>query len=206
MNQPTFTLDMTMMFAVHDALRRDLDHIALMRHRTEGWSLFETLLHVHHTTEDESLWPVLRQELTDQPDDLALLDAMEAEHAALGPVLDSVDAVFADGDAGSARLSELTGELDTVLRGHLQHEEDEALALIDATLTEEQWMGFGQASQQALGPNMPRFLPWVLDGASTETTERVLGLIPEPVQQAYGNEWRPAYAALDRWATKSSVA
>ena len=206
MNEPTFTLDMTMMFAFHDALRRDVDHIARLRDRTEGWNLFETLLHVHHTSEDESLWPVMRQELADRPDDLALLDAMEAEHAALGPVLDSIDAVFADGDAGAARLSELTGELDTVLRRHLQHEEDEALALIDATLTEEQWMTFGVAGQQALGPNMPRFLPWVLDGASAETTERILDRIPESVQQAYENEWRPAYAALDRWATKSPVA
>ncbi len=206
MNQPTFTLDMTMMFAVHDALRRDLDHVARMRYRTEGWSLFATLLHAHHTAEDESLWPVLREELADPADDLAILDAMELEHAALGPVLGSIDALFADGDAGSARLSELTGELDILLRGHLHHEEDETLALIDTTLTEEQWMAFGQASQQVLGPNMPRFLPWVLDGASAETTEIVLGRIPEPVQQAYANEWQPAYAALDRWPTKSSVA
>jgi len=81
-----------------------------------------------------------------------------------------------------------------------------ALPLIDRTLTEEQWMAFGQGATERVGPDMPRFLPWLLDGADADTTARVLGRIPEPVQQTYRNEWRPAYAKLDRWATKSSVA
>jgi hypothetical protein len=52
---------------------------------------------------------------------------------------------------------------------------------------------------------MPRFLPWVLDGADDEVTARLLGLLPEPVRQTYTDTWQPAYAAVDSWATKSSV-
>jgi hypothetical protein len=32
---------------------------------------------------------------------------------------------------------------------------------------------------------------------------RVLGRMPEPVQQTYRDEWQPAYAAKDGWATES---
>ena len=86
-----FTLDMTMMFAIHDALRRDLEHVAQMDTRNEGWDLFDRMLHLHHTIEDDLLWPVMRDAVAGRPEDLALLDEMETEHAAIvgtasGPV------------------------------------------------------------------------------------------------------------------------
>ena len=48
---------------------------------------------------------------------------------------------------------------------------------------------------------MPQFLPWLLDGADENTTVRVLGRMPEPVQHTYRDEWQPAYAAKAWWAT-----
>jgi hypothetical protein len=50
--------------------------------------MFKKYLRIHHRAEDEAVWPVMYQVLTDRPDDLALLDAMEAEHAAIDPLLD----------------------------------------------------------------------------------------------------------------------
>jgi hypothetical protein len=38
------------------------------------------LLQIHHTAEDTSPWPALRQKVT-RPDHVAVIDAMEAEHA-----------------------------------------------------------------------------------------------------------------------------
>ncbi|MGH8986786.1 MAG: hemerythrin domain-containing protein [Acidimicrobiia bacterium] len=190
------SLDMTMMLAYHDALRRDLKQIARMEQRSDGWDLFETLLHVHHTAEDDALWPVVREAVAGQADDLALLDEMEAEHAALGPLLEAIDEGLERGDSAPQARAEMA----TKLQEHLSHEEDAALPLIDATMTVEQWMGFGQAATERLGPNMPKYLPWLLDGADEDTTARVLTLIPPPVQEMYRNEWRPAYAAKDWWS------
>lgn len=192
-----FKLDMTMMFAFHDALRRDLQQIAQLDARSDGWDLFETLLHVHHTAEDDALWPVVRDAVAGRADDLRLLEEMAAEHAVLGPLLEDIDRALAGGESAPQARAELA----TKLQEHLTHEEEAALPLIDATLTAEQWMSFGQAATQRLGPNMPKYLPWLLDGADEDTTGRVLSVIPEPVQQTYRNEWRPAYAAKDWWAT-----
>jgi hypothetical protein len=197
-----FKLDMTTMFAIHDALRRDLGRVARMETRSEGWDLFERMLDVHHTVEDDALWPIVRDAVAGRSDDLALLDDMATEHAALGPLLEAVDAALVRGESAPQARADLGARL----QDHLTHEEEAALPLVDDTLTQEQWMAFGQASAERVGSDMPRFLPWLLDGADDDTTARVLGSIPEPVQQAYRNEWRPAYAALDRWATKSSVA
>src|SRR5262245_49492980 len=85
-----FTLDMTYMYLFHDALRRDLERIArftdsrsddpkTMLRSAAGWEMFKKYLRIHHQAEDDAVWPVMYEKLTDRPDDLALLDAMESE-------------------------------------------------------------------------------------------------------------------------------
>jgi iron-sulfur cluster repair protein YtfE (RIC family) len=209
-------LTMTAMYAFHDALRRELRHIADVTARPDddprhilatavGWELFKKALHVHHTAEDEALWPIMREALAGRPDDLALLDAMEAEHAAVDPVIEAIDVALADRESGPARLGDLAATLATVLGGHLDHEEVEALPLIEVTVTEAQWQHFGQIGAQRLGADGPRIVPWMLDGASEATIATMLAPMPEPVRAAYADEWRPAYKALDLWDARAGA-
>jgi hypothetical protein len=192
-----YKLDMTMMYVYHDALRRDLGSVAQMWARSEGWDLFERFLRVHHDAEDDALWPVLREELVGQSEDVTLLDEMEAEHAALGPILEAIDDALGRGESAPSARADLAARL----REHLTHEEEAALPVIDRTLTEEQWIQFGEASVARIGADMPTLLPWVLDGADAERTKAVLDVLPEPVQQTYRNEWQPAYATKNWWGT-----
>ncbi len=211
-----FKNDMTMMYATHTALRRDLESIARVTARPSddpthvlrtaaGWEMFKSYLQVHHTTEDDMLWPAMRAALADDSDGMALLDAMEAEHAAIDPLLVAIDAALADRDSGPQHLGELTDALATALRRHLDHEEAEGLALIDATVTEQQWQAVGAEGGKRLAGDVHRYLPWMLDGASAEVTATVLGLLPPPLRQAYRDEWQPAYATLARWAGSRTI-
>jgi len=193
----TYKLDMTTMLTYHDALRRDLECVAQMTARSEGWSRFTKFLHVHHEAEDEALWPVMREALIGRSEDLALLDDMEAEHAALGPLLEAIDDALASGETAPHARADLAARLEE----HLAHEESAALPVIDRTLTEDQWMEFGEASAAKVRPDMPTFLPWLLDGADSERAEAILHHLPEPVQQAYRDEWQPAYRAQEWWAS-----
>jgi hypothetical protein len=196
-----FTLDMSMMFAIHDALRRDLTRVGHLEESNDGWSLFRRLLHTHHTIEDDLLWPVVRDEVAGQTDDLALLDRMAEEHAAIEPRLEALDRSLVERAPTAAAHS----DLETHLLQHLEHEEHDALPLVDRTLSEEQWMTFGQASAQAMGPDMPSYMPWLLEGVGDDEATHLLSVVPPPVRQVYADEWRPAFVARDRWATKSSV-
>jgi iron-sulfur cluster repair protein YtfE (RIC family) len=207
-------LDMTLMYAMHKALRRELEHIAKITARVDddprrilataaGWEMFKKALHVHHGAEDEALWPVMRGALAGRPDDLALLEAMEAEHAAIDPVVEAIDAALADRDSGPERVGELTDALAGALRGHLKHEEDEGLPLMEATVTLQQWQQFGAVHGSRTGPDAPRLTPWLLDGADERTVATMLAILPEPVRAAYRDQWQPAYAALDRWNAKT---
>jgi iron-sulfur cluster repair protein YtfE (RIC family) len=127
-----FTNDMTMMYTMHAALRRDLDRIARVTARPNddprhilrtaaGWQMFTSYLTIHHTAEDDLLWPPMRAALADDSDGGALLDAMEAEHAAIDPLLAAIDAALADRESGPHRLGELTDALAVALRRHLDH-------------------------------------------------------------------------------------
>ncbi|RCG28605.1 hemerythrin domain-containing protein [Sphaerisporangium album] len=210
MTSNTSRLDMSMMLAVHDALRRDAERIARITARADddprrvlstaaGWEMFKGYLRVHHTTEDDTVWPVMRRVLAGRADDLALLDAMEAEHGAVDPLLDAIDAALADRDSGHERLGGLADGLVMVLTTHLRHEEAEALPLVDATMTEEQWRRFGEEHRARIGSGAPRYLPWVLDGMDAAATAAILARMPEGLRAAYEDEWRPAYAGLDLW-------
>jgi hemerythrin-like domain-containing protein len=206
-----FTNDMTMMYTMHAALRRDLESIARVTARPNddpqhilrtaaGWQMFTSYLTIHHTAENDLLWPPMRAALADDSDGVALLDAMEAEHAAIDPLLAAIDAALADRDSGPQRLGELTDALATALRRHLDHEEAEGLALVDATLSPQQWQAFGAEGGKRVAADLHRYLPWMLDGASPEVTATVLGLLPAPFRQAYRDEWQPAYATLRLWS------
>lgn len=210
-------IDFTAMYAMHDALRRELEHLDRITSRADvdarqvlataaGWQLFKKALHVHHTAEDDALWPVLRARLADSPEDLALLEAMAAEHAAIDPFLEAIDALIAASaaQADPLRLGELVDALITGLSGHLKHEEDAALPLIARSITIEEWLAFGQVHAQRIGPDAPRLLPWLLDGADEQTTQALLAPLPDPARGAYAAVWLPAYTALDRWSPATS--
>jgi hemerythrin-like domain-containing protein len=206
--------DMAMMLAFHDALRRELGHIArVTASRTDdprhvmataaGWQMFKNYLHVHHGCEDDVLWPALEKTLADRPDDLALLAAMEAEHGAIDPLLTAIDATMANPASGPERLGDLADALATTLGAHLRHEEGEGLDLIDANITDEQWQDFGQEHGQRFGEEAPRVFPWILDGLDAAKTEHILEFVPEPLRAVYRNQWLGAYQQLDRWGASA---
>jgi hypothetical protein len=215
-------VDFTVMYAAHDAFHRDLLRLtaAVRSGRTgdpavrAGWATFKNQLHLHHTAEDIALWPALRRQVTD-PAEIAVLDAMEAEHARIDPLLAQVDAALAGaGDSGAAdsrtgdsraALSGTVAALADTLTGHMAHEEDEALPLVAAHLGAAGWTAFGRQAGRSQGlRGAAEFFGWMLDGAPAETTRRLLGLLPPPVRLLYRAVWRPAYARRPRWTEAAS--
>ncbi|MFE0730704.1 hemerythrin domain-containing protein [Streptomyces antibioticus] len=211
-------LDMTMMFAIHDALRRELERIARITSRVDedprhvlstavGWELFKKFLTAHHSSEDRTLWPVMYEALAGRGADseIALLDEMEDEHAVIDPLLADIDAALADRDSGAERLGGLVDTLCTDLRAHLDHEEREALALMDLTLSPQQWAAFSAEQKDRIGGDANRYLPWLLDDVDAARVAVILGKLPPPLRAAYETDWRAAYEDLDIWAVRDAA-
>jgi hypothetical protein len=147
-------IDMTMMYVMHHAFRRDLEAFATgagetpstdrraWRAMTARWETFSLALHHHHSGEDAGLWPALMDRA--DAEGRAVLEAMEAEHAEIDPILQACAVGFerlaehTDEDVRAALAVRLVAARER-LREHLRHEETEAIALIQALLTTEDW-------------------------------------------------------------------
>jgi hemerythrin len=209
-----YRLDMTMMYTIHDAFRRDLQEIVTFiapaddtqRLQSEpGWQLFKKYLTVHHQTEDDVLWPALRARLKDFPHFLLLIDELENEHSAIDPLLRAVERSANEREGGESFI-EVVRELATRLTAHLAHEESDGLALIDVFLSPEEWQRFAQVHGERLIADAPTYMPWLLDGAELSRVENFLGKIPPPLASAYREQWAADYAALNRWdSTRESL-
>ncbi len=164
--------DVIMMRAAHDAFRRDLRHLVAAP-GLERWRRFSKQLRIHHTAEDTVLWPRMRARGAAP----ALLDAMEAEHAQIAPLLARVSTAFA-GKSGAERATHLAA-LSSLLGTHLQHEETEVLPLI----TEREWTLLDREMRRRIGIRGIRsYFSWLLEEASPTTRSRVLKTLPAPIR------------------------
>jgi hypothetical protein len=207
-----YKLDMTVMFTVHDAFRRDLVEIARVaaegardpRRRLQsqiGWRLFKKFLVVHHQTEDDALWPVLRNHVKGSPERVSVVDELETEHAAIEPWFRAIDGVQANQDASGPALVDLVDGLVTSLTAHLAHEESDGLALIDAYLTLEEWQTFARVHGGRVLVDAPTYVPWLLDQAKPSAVENFLSKIPPPLAGGYRQHWAAGYAGLELWGS-----
>jgi len=200
--------DLTIMLAAHDAFRRDLTRLARTASAANlsdparrqsvaaGWDLFKRELHLHHTAEDELIWPTLRPRLAHSEAALSVLAAMEAEHERIDPLLAAVDEQLPDGD----RLADVIDALTSSLTGHLAHEERDGLPLIGVVLTAAEWRGVGRkmASKNGMAAGSEMFA-WILDGADREHAAATLAQLPPPLRLLYRARWKPRFERTPRW-------
>ena len=145
------------------------------------------------------MWPPLGAAVADKPDRLAVVDALEAEHAAIDPLLAAIDAAAADPHYGYQWFGDLVDALAGQLTGHLSHEETEGLPLVDASLTPAQWQHYAQVHTERIGGDAPVAMPWLLGRASPQMHQAVLSQLPPPVATAFRQQWEPGYATLKLW-------
>jgi deazaflavin-dependent oxidoreductase (nitroreductase family) len=188
---PEGPVDLAGMYLMHRAFRRDLNRFADAaavlpasdRKRWTGisrrFTLFATVLHKHHHGEDVGLWPLLAERGADR----GVLDALEAEHAVIDPLLSSVtDDLRALADGGGdettrARLARTTAELRDALRTHLAHEESDGMTLVQQHLTAEDWDRLDREvfAKDYSAREVPAVIGWIASGCPNEALGRMPG-------------------------------
>jgi len=198
-------IDFTMMYATHDAFRRDLGRLkaaatagtAQAPGVRAGWENFKAQLLLHHSVEDTDLWPRVSHAAADRPSGLALLAEMAAEHAQIDPLLAAVDDALAH---SPSNLAAAVAGLASALEWHLKHEEDAALPLIQSVCTPADWRAFAGAMRRAQGiKGAARYVPWILDGIAREKQRRFLAALPAPVRVISRILWEPRYRQRGLW-------
>jgi hypothetical protein len=150
--------DLTVILLVHWMFREEFAALADAAARTQdparGAALEDQLalmlrvLHEHHTGEDTLMWPLVRQR---DPASAAVLDAMEAEHQELDPLIERA------GAAGLplAERAEPLSRLSERLNAHLDREEEEALPFVQRHMTADEFAALDKTMMKGLGDDLP---------------------------------------------------
>jgi hemerythrin-like domain-containing protein len=147
--------------------------------------LLLTGLHIHHTGEDEALWPLLHERAAGAD---ALLATMEAQHA---HVHEGIETAFAQLDTWTVSVSpgageELAATLDTLrehLVEHLDREEREVLPLAARHLSAAEWQAVGEHGRDAMSrAQLPLMFGAILEDADAEERDAIYAAVPGPVR------------------------
>ena len=181
------------MYVMHFGFRRTLDDFVEGVRRTPAgdakawtamaayWDGFATALHHHHDIEDVAIWPVLLEhaDARGAAQDRETLEAMESEHSVIDPSLEACHAGFADMvshpcDDHRRALDVRVTALREALAQHLRHEETEALPMLQATMSAEEWAVSEAYAGEAFEPRtIPFFVGWVLHDLPAEGRQRM---------------------------------
>ena len=189
-------IDVHDMVVVHRAFRRELRVVPeLVRDVSAGDTARTAVvaghlrlclegLHLHHTGEDDLLWP----RLLERTDAHELLRRMEAQHAGVADALDAIEPVLARWEFGArpAVGDELAAHLDELRAGllaHLDEEERLVLPLAARHLSQEEWSAIGQATVGKMTrQQLPLMFGMVMEDASPAERVEMLAVLPVPVR------------------------
>ena len=191
---PDGPIDPFMMYVLHHGFRRDLadfaatvpvtpiDDAGTWRALARRWTMFAHALHHHHTGEDLELWPLLLERCDST--EREVLEAMEAEHDEIDPLLEECAAGFARmaehaDAAGRAALAEALLRTEEVLGRHLAHEETDAIAIVQRRLTLPDWDAFEEKMSRRAGlAETLRTCPLMAKGLDGADRDAVYARIP----------------------------
>jgi hemerythrin-like domain-containing protein len=202
-----YTTETSDMIAVHQALMGALEAAPTLisgagdrADRVDPiGSYFENVLeflHVHHTGEDELIYPILEERCVDEK---ATLERIAAQHGLLHEPMDEARTAIAAWraspsiDGGQAVVS-LIATIDETLRPHLGEEETEVLPIASAWISPEEWAQLpGHALQSFSGDKPWLALGLVRERLTSDQRDRMLSGMPPQLQSLWTEQWEPAF-------------
>lgn len=212
-----------MMGVVHDALRRDLCRLqsvfasptdlepgSVRRHALcDHIEWMMDFLHRHHRGEDAGLWPLL---LARAPETSPLVTDLERDHESIEPamqqLLDEVSR-YRDDAVNQRRVADALNALSDVLLPHLRREEDDAMPLVSAHVTNREWRAWDK-QHNIRGKSLKQLAMdghWLMDQLDAERYRLLVHLVPPPVRlvivKGFARSYRQACSA--RWTPDVAV-
>ena len=142
-------------------------------------------LHLHHTSEDDLLWPLLLERCAPST---GLVGRMEAQHAAVDDLLERLATVLDRWEAEARpavaeEAAEGLRRLHACVVEHLDEEEREIMPLAADVITPEEWAAVGEAGVAKMTrAEVPLMFGAVLEDASPAEQRQMLAALPVPVR------------------------
>jgi hemerythrin-like domain-containing protein len=156
-----------------------------------------SVLHHHHASEDELLYPLLAQRA---PEQVEMVNRIEAQHKTVEGTIDAVTAACAawrsapsaaTGEALAASLD----ELNETLQPHLDDEEQLIVPLAAVTVTQKEWDDMGDHSVAAIPKKkLPVAFGLLTEPLNESDSAHMKATLPPPIRLLYpvliGRPWK----------------
>ncbi len=142
-------------------------------------------LHLHHTSEDDLLWPKLLERAAP---DAAFIERMEAQHGQVEHYLEQLEPALRrwESEARPAVSEEVASTFDRLrdaLLEHLDDEERHILPIAARCITQAEWNELGDHGlKQTKKKDLPILFGAVAEEATPEEMVEILGTVPLPVR------------------------
>ncbi|HEX3931926.1 MAG TPA: hemerythrin domain-containing protein [Nocardioides sp.] len=189
--------DVNQMRVIHRVFRRELGAVPdLVRRVPDGdipraavvgkhATFLLTGLTIHHTGEDENLWPLLLARAAPSVD---LVKTMQEQHERVHEDLDKAHGLLPgwqrapDAESGE-RLAAAFEQLGSDLVEHLDQEERDILPLAEEHVSVAEWGKLGEHGRDSMAKSeLPIMFGAILEDADPEESAKMLSLLPPPIR------------------------
>ncbi|MGY1620237.1 hemerythrin domain-containing protein [Geodermatophilus sp. SYSU D00691] len=142
-------------------------------------------LHLHHTSEDDLLWPELLKRC---PPDAELINRMEAQHENVHSLIENLETAMTRWEAEARpavteEVAETFDELKTALFEHLGEEEQHVLPIAARAFTQSEWDNLGESGFAKMPKSeLPTMFWMVVEDATPEEAAEMYAKVPPPVR------------------------
>jgi hemerythrin-like domain-containing protein len=189
--------DVNEMKVIHRVFRRELGALpALVRRTPDGDAaraqvvgkhaqFILTGLHIHHTGEDENLWPLLLERAAPSTE---LIETMQAQHERVHEYVDQSQALLdtwrlTPSQENGEALATTVEQLSAALFEHLDQEERDILPLAEAHVSVAEWGRLGEHGRDSMQRDeLPIMFGAILEEADPEERAQMLTLLPPPIR------------------------
>jgi hypothetical protein len=194
------------MYAIHKALLGALGAAPVYVAEAGGAERVEVIgsfienviefLHVHHSSEDVLLYPVLEERCPESRSDLARIDD---QHKLLNPPMaagrSAVAAWRAAPSPDNARaVIDAVGSIEQALRPHLADEEVVVLPIANKWMSPEEWAMLAGHSMMSFHADKPWLMVGlVFEQLDQEQREAKLAVMPPEMQTMWAEQMEPAF-------------
>jgi hemerythrin-like domain-containing protein len=171
----------------------DLERAKVVADHATGLLRF---VHVHHSGEDELLWPVLLARVEVEADVIRRMEDQHLHVAALIPRAEeqlpgwSAQPSAERGEELATTFEDIAAALDE----HLGEEEQQILPLVETHLSVAEWDRLGEHARASLSPpDLMASLAAILEEADDEERAMFTAALPPPVLTIFVTQAEPAY-------------
>jgi hypothetical protein len=189
--------DVHEMVVIHRVFRREFTAIpGLVRRVADGdtaraeivgghLSLILSGLHMHHTGEDEVLWPLLLERAAPST---GLVETMQAQHHRVDEYADQVGPLLEQWQQNPSplrgeQLARIVEQFAGALVEHLDLEEREILPLVSRHISVAEWDSLGEHGKDSMSSRqLPLMFGSILEDADDDERSRMLAHLPGPIR------------------------